>query len=69
MMSAPESGKEDEDFDVMQWWRAKSTKYPILSNIELRILSIPASSAASERVFSLAGNILFPNSFYKTVSS
>ena len=96
MTSTPESAREevsrycmenvliDEYFDVVQWWKDNSVKYPRLSKLAMRILSIPASSAASERVFSLAGNIItekcnrltnktvdnivFLNSFYKTMS-
>ena len=33
-------------------------KYPILSVIAQQILGISASSASSERVFSIAGNVL-----------
>ena len=47
-----------EDFDVMLWWKNNSTKYPKLSKLAINLLSIPASSASSERVFSLAGNII-----------
>lgn len=47
-----------DDFDVMLWWKNNSTKYPKLSKLAINLLSIPASSASSERVFSLAGNII-----------
>lgn len=47
-----------EDFDVMLWWKNNCTKYPRLSKLAMNLLSIPASSAASERVFSLAGNVI-----------
>jgi hypothetical protein len=30
-------------------------QYPLLANIALRVLAIPATSAPSERVFSTAG--------------
>jgi hypothetical protein len=37
------------------WWCLKQHQYPILSKIALRVLAIPATSAPSERVFSVAG--------------
>jgi hypothetical protein len=36
-------------------WRQHATKYPILSQLARKILCIPATSAPSERVFSVAG--------------
>uniref|UniRef100_A0A0A1WMC4 Putative AC9 transposase n=1 Tax=Zeugodacus cucurbitae TaxID=28588 RepID=A0A0A1WMC4_ZEUCU len=47
-----------ENFDVMQWWLNNNKRYPRLSKLAEKVLAIPASSAASERVFSLAGNII-----------
>lgn len=48
----------DMNFDVLQWWQNHTSEYPRLHKIAQKILSIPASSAASERVFSAAGNII-----------
>lgn len=39
----------------LEWWRVKQHQYPILSKIASKILAIPATSAPSERVFSVAG--------------
>jgi hypothetical protein len=39
----------------LTWWRNHSTKYKMLSEVALRLLCIPATSAPSERVFSVAG--------------
>jgi hypothetical protein len=39
----------------MDWWRLKQQQYPLLANIALRVLAIPATSTPSERVFSAAG--------------
>lgn len=48
----------DLNFDVLQWWENHSSEYPRLYKFAQRVLSVPASSAASERVFSAAGNII-----------
>jgi hypothetical protein len=39
----------------LDWWYLKQQQYPLLANIALRVLAIPATSAPSERVFSTAG--------------
>lgn len=41
--------------DVLKWWHTNEANFPLLSRIAKFILSIPASSAASERDFSSAG--------------
>jgi hypothetical protein len=47
--------------DVIQkpvnWWNLMKGRYPILSDVAIRILSIPATSAASERNWSTFGFI------------
>ncbi|CAF4238185.1 unnamed protein product [Rotaria magnacalcarata] len=44
--------------DVLSWWKKYSCIYGKLSSLALALLSIPASSATSERVFSETGRIL-----------
>ncbi|CAF4861469.1 unnamed protein product, partial [Rotaria socialis] len=44
--------------DVLSWWKKHSCIYAKLSTLALALLSIPASSAASERIFSETGRIL-----------
>jgi len=39
----------------LEWWRVNNNTYPHLSKLALKHLSIPATSAPSERVFSTAG--------------
>jgi hypothetical protein len=41
--------------DPLPWWRSRIAKYPLLSEVARRVLAIPATSAASERMFSTAG--------------
>ncbi len=48
--------KDDGSFsNPLDWWYLKQQQYPLLANIALRVLAIPATSAPSERVFSTAG--------------
>ncbi|KAJ1694686.1 hypothetical protein LUZ63_011384 [Rhynchospora breviuscula] len=50
----------DEEFDILAWWRLKSPKYPILSQLTKDILAVPISTVASEYAFSTSGRILSP---------
>lgn len=47
-----------DDFDVLKWWKSNEKFYPYLSKVALQVHSIPASCAAAERAFSLAGNVI-----------
>ena len=44
--------------EPLVWWRENSSKYPGLSSISRNTLSVMATSAASERNFSLAGYVV-----------
>ena len=48
----------DSNVDILEWWRTHENTLPILSQIAKQVLTIPASSAKSERVFSTGGNIV-----------
>ena len=43
--------------DVLSWCKKHSCIYPQLSSLALSLLSIPASSATSERILSETGRI------------
>lgn len=40
------------------WWKAHTHQYPLLSKLAKKYLGVPATSVASERVFSTAGDIV-----------
>jgi hypothetical protein len=44
--------------DPLEWWKDNETKYPHLAGLAKKYLSIPASTAPSERAFSIASKIL-----------
>lgn len=44
--------------NVFEWWRSQQFIYPKLTKLARMYLSIPATSVPSERVFSVAGNLV-----------
>lgn len=43
------------DLDILKYWKDRQVSFPYLSTLAKGILSIPATSTPSERVFSVAG--------------
>ena len=48
----------NEFSDPLMWWESSKNMYPALSVLSQRFLSIPATSAPSERLWSLASRIV-----------
>lgn len=44
--------------DLPQWWKQQKSSFPKLSLLAQAILAVPATSAPSERVFSIAGLVV-----------
>lgn len=44
----------------LEWWRQNEKRFPNLATVAKKYLAIPATSSASERVFSTGGNIVSP---------
>ena len=45
-------------FDVLEWWRANSLKYRILSRMARDILAVPITTVASEASFSAGSRVI-----------
>ncbi|KAF7133038.1 hypothetical protein RHSIM_Rhsim09G0098000 [Rhododendron simsii] len=50
----------DSQFDALEWWKANSLKYRILSKMARDILSVPITSVASESTFSAGSKVIDP---------
>ena len=51
----PALGFRNDDFNPLQWWKEHESEFPTLAKLARRLLHIPATSAPSERVFSVVG--------------
>jgi hypothetical protein len=52
--------KPYENFDILNWWKVNSTKFPVLAQIARIVLAIPITAVASESAFSIRGRVLDP---------
>lgn len=49
---------EDEQVDVLMWWKVNSSRLPILAKMARDILVVPIATVASVSVFSTGGSVL-----------
>jgi hypothetical protein len=47
-----------DDFDIMNWWKSNSTKYPTLSIMARDVLAMPASAVRCEAALSSEGPVI-----------
>jgi hypothetical protein len=52
--------KTSANFDILNWWKVNSTKFPILAKIARDVLVIPITTVTSESAFSTGGRVLDP---------
>lgn len=50
----------DSHDDPLIWWKENQGRFPLLSKVARKYLTVCATSTASERVFSAAGNVVTP---------
>ncbi|KAI3472907.1 hypothetical protein Pfo_030975 [Paulownia fortunei] len=50
--------KDSPNFDIVDWWKVNSHRFPILCRLTRDVLAMPISTVASESVFSIGGRII-----------
>ncbi|CAH9087320.1 unnamed protein product [Cuscuta europaea] len=50
--------EEDDEFDILNWWKGKERMFPVLAKMAKQVLSMQISTAAVEQEFSSADNVL-----------
>jgi hypothetical protein len=52
--------KPNVNFDILNWWKVNSSKFPVLAKIVRIVLAIPITTVASESAISTGGRVLDP---------
>ncbi|CAN6374533.1 unnamed protein product [Urochloa humidicola] len=55
---AEENEEDKKDFEILEWWKDNTHRFPILSHMARDLLAIPISTVASESAFSTGGRVL-----------
>ena len=50
--------EDNEDFEILEWWKKQQIKYPVLSIIARDVLTVLVSTVASEAAFSTGGRVV-----------
>ena len=48
----------EEGEDILEWWRRHQDLLPLLAFMVRVVFAVPVASSKSERVFSVAGNVV-----------
>ncbi|CAL5323053.1 unnamed protein product [Camellia sinensis] len=48
----------NESFNILHWWKVNKAKFPTLARIARDVLSVPATTVASEAAFSVGGRVI-----------
>ena len=48
----------NKSFSLLNWWCQHQAAFPMLAGVARKFMCVPATSTPSERVFSVAGNIV-----------
>ncbi|CAM8981773.1 unnamed protein product [Rhodiola kirilowii] len=49
---------DDDNFNLLGWWKNNCFLYPVLSSLAKDLLAVPASTVASEAAFSAGGRVV-----------
>ena len=52
--------KGDAQKSSLEWWKHHESQFPLLAKLVKVVFPVPAASSKSERVFSVAGNVVTP---------
>ena len=50
--------EDNEDFEILEWWKKQKIKYSVLSIIAHDVLTVSISTVASEAAFSAGGRVV-----------
>ena len=53
-------GRNDVNFEILEWWKDNSSRYKLLSKMAKDVLAVPISTVASESAFSTESRIVDP---------
>ena len=57
-LDEPNASLVDKDFDLLNWWKVNSHRFPVVSRMAKKFLTVPATSVSAESTFSTGGRTL-----------
>jgi len=57
-LDEPNASLVDKDFDLLNWWKVNSHRFPVVSRMAKKLLTVPATSVSTESTFSTGGRTL-----------